>query len=189
MTAPGRGGPPMAEVHARPRRLTRVCWGVAVLVLVLFGVVAWALGTTGGSATEVTFRLGDQLAMFGLGVLVAGAVLLFTRARVDADAGGVRVRNVLGDKLLPWGVVRGVRLDDGAPWAVLDLHDDETVQLLAVQANDGDLAIDAVIGLRTLLRASVQRPPSPEPRPAQPGPPPSPPQPGDESSPPAPSAG
>lgn len=142
------------EVHARPHRLTRVCWVVAALVLVLFGVVAYALGTTGGSATDVTFRLGDQLAMFGLGVLVAGVVLLFTRARVDADAQGVRVRNVLGDKQLPWGVVRGVRLDEGAPWAVLDLQDDETVQLLAIQSSDGDRAVEAVVALRALLRAS-----------------------------------
>lgn len=142
------------EVHARPHRLSRVCWVVAALVLVLFGVVAYALGTTGGSATDVTFRLGDQLAMFGLGVLVAGVVLLFTRARVDADAQGVRVRNVLGDKQLPWGVVRGVRLDEGAPWAVLDLQDDETVQLLAIQSSDGDRAVEAVVALRALLRAS-----------------------------------
>lgn len=151
----GPGATP-APVHARPRRLTQVCWAVAVLVLVLFALVAYALGTTGGGPTDVTFRLGDQLAMFGVGVLVAGAVLLFTRARVDADLDGVRVRNLAGDKDLPWAVVRGVRLDDGAPWAVLDLHDDETVQLLAVQANDGDRAIEAVLGLRALLRASTR---------------------------------
>ncbi len=163
----GTGPGASHEVHARPRRLTQVCWAVALLVLALFGVVAWALGRAGdGSATSVTFRLPDQLSMFGLGVLLAAAVLAFTRARVDADAAGVRVRNVLGDKTLPWGVVAGVRLDEGAPWAVLDLQDDDTVQLLAVQANDGDRAVDAVVGLRALLAAS-RRPGPAEPAPPQ----------------------
>ena len=50
--------------------------------------------------------------------------------------------------------MRSVRLDDGAPWASLELQDDETVQLLAVQSNDGDRAVEAVLALRALLRAS-----------------------------------
>ena len=33
-----------APVVARPRRLTRVCWLVAALVVVVFGVLAVALG-------------------------------------------------------------------------------------------------------------------------------------------------
>jgi hypothetical protein len=64
--------------------------------------------------------------------------LLFTRARVEGRADGVHVRNPFGTKDVPWQVVREVRLDEGSPWAVLELHDDETVQMLAVQANDGD---------------------------------------------------
>ena len=140
------------QVVIRPRRLTRVCWAVAVLTLVGFAGVALALGT--GTDGEAAFRLADQIAMFGLGVLVALGVLAFTRARVVADAREIRVRNVLGDKVLPWQVVQSVRLDDGSPWASLELHDDETVALLAVQANDGEQAVQAVLELRRLLAAS-----------------------------------
>ena len=136
-------------VVARPRRLTRVCWGVAVFVVAVFAVLAVALGR--GPEGDAQFQLIDQIAFFLLGVLIAGTVLLFTRARVEADREGVRVRNPLSTKHVPWQVVRSVRLDDGAPWAVLDLQDDETVQLLGVQANDGDRAIDAVLALRALL--------------------------------------
>jgi len=143
---------PAAPVIVRPRRLTRVCWGVAALVVLLFGVIARALG--GGPAGDAQFRLADQLAFFVLGLLIAGAVLLFTRARVEGDAAGVVVRNPLTTKRVPWQVVRAVRLDDGAPWAVLDLHDDETVQLIAVQSNDGERAVEDVLQLRRLLRAS-----------------------------------
>lgn len=140
------------QVVVRPRRLTRVCWGVAVLTLVGFAGVAVALGT--GTDGEAAFRLSDQIAMFGLGVLIALGVLAFTRARVVADVREIRIRNVLGDKVLPWQVVQAVRLDDGSPWASLELHDDETVALLAVQANDGEQAVQAVLELRRLLAAS-----------------------------------
>ena len=145
-------GPAPARVVARPRRLTRVCWGVAALVVVVSAVLAVALGR--GPAGDAQFRLPDQIAFFCLGLLVAGAALMFTRARVEATVEGIRVRNPFSSKDVPWQVVRSVRLDEGAPWAVLELHDDETVQLLAVQANDGDRAVDTVLALRRLLAAS-----------------------------------
>ena len=140
------------RVVVRPRRLARVCWALAAFVLVAFAGVAVALGRT--PPGDLTFRLPDQIAMFGIGVLVAIGLLGFTRARVEADLHGVRVRTVLSEKVLPWQVVRGVRLDAGSPWASLELQDDETVALFAVQANDGDSAVQAVLDLRALLRAS-----------------------------------
>lgn len=145
MTAP-------VPVVSRPVRLTRVCWGVAALVLVAFTVLAVALGR--GEPGAAQFRLGDQIAMVLLGAIIAGAVLTLTRARVVADHVGVRVRNVAGERMLPWQVIRAVRLDDGAPWASLDLQDDDTVALLGIQTNDGERAVDAVLALRALLRAS-----------------------------------
>ena len=143
-------------VASRPVRLTRVCWGVAALVMVVFVAVAIGLGsaTTGDAA----FRLGDQIAMVVLGGLIATAVLGFTRPRVHADLDGVRIRNVLGEKLVPWQVIRAVRMDDGAPWASLDLHDDDTLALFAIQSNDGERAVQAVLGMRDLLAASRQGP-------------------------------
>ncbi len=145
------------SVLARPRRLTRVCWAVAVLVVLVFAAIAVALGRA--PAGDAQFQLADQIAFFLLGVLIAGSALLFTRSRVEGTPEGVRVRNPLSTKDVPWQVVRAVRLDEGAPWAVLELHDDETVQLLAVQAHDGDRAVDAVLGLRALLTASRRTPP------------------------------
>ena len=64
------------------------------------------------------------------------------------------MRNGFGETFLPWAVVVGVHLPDGAPWAQLELQDDETVGLLAVQANDGERAVDAVLGLRRALQAA-----------------------------------
>ena len=145
-----------APLVVRPRRLAQVCRGTAAVLLSVFVVVAVGLGR--GAEGQV-FGLADQLAMVGLGLLLAAAVLTLTRARVVADATGVRVRNVLGERALPWQVVREVRLDDGRSWASLELQDDDTVALLAVQSADGEQAVRAVLALRELLRASRQPPP------------------------------
>jgi hypothetical protein len=135
-----------------PRRLTRVCRAAAGLVVVVFGALAVLLPR--GPADDQKFGVADQIAFFGIGLLLAAAVLAFTRARVRADERGVWVRNVLGDRFFPWGLVVAVDLRAGAPWAQLELHDDETVALLALQANDGDPTVDAVLALRKLLQTA-----------------------------------
>ncbi|MCW2725444.1 MAG: hypothetical protein JWN35_2365 [Frankiales bacterium] len=141
-----------APYVVRPRRLLVVCRVVAVVVVVVFGILAILLPR--GSAGGQVFGPPDQIAFFGIGVLIAWAVWQFTRVRVEADVSGLRIRNYVGEKQIPWQVVAGVRLDDASPWASLDLQDDDTVALLAVQANDGPHAVDAVVELRRLLAAS-----------------------------------
>ena len=137
----------------RPRKLLWVCRAAAVGLVAVFGAVALLIPTRQGDS-DAAFGPGDQLAFFGIGLLLAWAVLQFTRVRVEADDTGIRIRGYVGEKALPWQVVAGVRLDDGAPWATLDLHDDDTVALLAVQANDGAHAVESVLALRRLLAAS-----------------------------------
>src|SRR6266542_801471 len=123
-----------------------------VAVQAVFALVATGLRGPTGEGRGV-FQAGDQIAMVGLGVLGALAILLFTRPRVEADSRGIRVRNVSGSYDLPWGVVRAVRFNRGAPWATLDLEDDDVVAVMAVQAADKEYAVEAVRGLRTLLAA------------------------------------
>lgn len=139
----------MGEVmRARPQRLRVVCWVSAAAIVAFFAAVATALrGDTEGGGT---FTVGDQLAMVGLGVLLAGGVLALTRPRVEADEHGLRIRNVVGGYELPWDVVRAVRFDDHSPWASLELLDDDTVAVMAVQANDKAYAVEAVRALRRL---------------------------------------
>jgi Bacterial PH domain len=135
-------------VRARPVRLRRVAVGIAVVVVVLFVVVAVLLGHT--SSEGVIFGPGDQVAMVLLGVLVAAGVLLLARPTVVADLDGVRVQNIFSTKDVPWEVVRAVSFPDGSPWAVLDLADDDQISVLAVQASDGPRAVAAVRALREL---------------------------------------
>jgi hypothetical protein len=138
----------------RPHRLTRICWASALLVVAVFALVGWGLTRSEGDAG---FGTADAVAMTGLGVVLGAAALSFTRARVVAGADGVRVRNVLGETGVPWQVVRSVRFDPGASWASLELQDDDTIPLLAVQANDGRRAVEAVEALRALHARSLGR--------------------------------
>ncbi|GAB3958945.1 hypothetical protein GCM10027614_77480 [Micromonospora vulcania] len=74
---------------------------------------------------------------------------------MEADARGVRVRNIIGSYDLPWEVVRGIRFDRGAPWASLELYDDDLLPLVALQAADKELAVDGVRALRRLHQAHL----------------------------------
>jgi hypothetical protein len=100
------------------------------------------------------FQGGDQAAMVILGLLGAAAILLFTRPRVVADARHLEVRNVIGSHDVPWGVVRRIVFEKGSPWVSLELEDDDTLAVMAVQAADKEHAVAAVRALRTLLAAS-----------------------------------
>jgi len=135
--------------------------GIAALgIVVVFTVLSFGLkGSTGDGYGQ--FQTGDQAAMIGLGVLAALGVLVFTRPRVRADAAGIRIRNVIGGYDLPWAVVRAVRFDRHSPWASLDLHDDETVPVHALQATDKEYAVGGVRALRALHAAAVGTPTAP----------------------------
>ncbi|HEY0360095.1 MAG TPA: hypothetical protein VGD11_16050, partial [Mycobacteriales bacterium] len=85
-----------AVVRARPRRARVACVVAAAAVVVVFAVVATGLrGPMGGDAPGV-FTVGDQVAMIVLGVLMAMGILALARPRVEADARGIRIRNVVG---------------------------------------------------------------------------------------------
>ena len=135
-------------VSAVPRRLRLLCAVAAAVVVGVMVVVALLLPSTPN--TVVTYRFADQIAMVGLGLLLGAGVLLLGRSRVDADAEGIRVRNVVGRHALPWSAVRAVRFDRGSAWASLLLANDDELSLLAIQAGDKLHAVRAVEGLRAL---------------------------------------
>lgn len=139
----------------RPRRLLLSCRLAAALLLGVFGVIALVLPQ--GEAGGAPIGPADQIAFFCIGGLMALAVLQLTRVKVTADIDGIVIKGYASEKALPWGVVAAVRMDEGSPWASLDLQDDDTVALLAVQANDKAHAVDAVLELRRLLAASRRR--------------------------------
>jgi hypothetical protein len=143
----------MPVVKAKPIKGTWVAWVLAVLVVAVFSAVATTLRGTTESGKSV-FQAGDQWAMIILGLLGAAGILMFTRPRVSADENGVRIRNLMGWYELPWSVVHSVQFNRGAPWASLELRDDDLIPLMAIQRTDKQYAVTAVRGLRALLAAA-----------------------------------
>jgi len=139
----------VTELVLRPHRLRRVAVVCAVLIVAVFSTVAVLLR---GDRTGVYFRLSDQVAMVIFGLLLAGAVLLLARPRLRAGAQGIGVRNVLGERMFPWPLVREVSFPDGASFARVELPDDEYVTVMAIQASDGARAVEAIRALRELQR-------------------------------------
>lgn len=133
--------------EARPRKVRLVAVTAAVLLVAVFTVVAVLLRQT---PTGVYFNFSDQVAMVLVGLLLAGAALVLTRPRVRAGADGVEVRNLLGTRAVPWGLVLRVSFPDGAPWARLELPDDEYIAVMAIQSVDGRYAVRAIQALRTV---------------------------------------
>lgn len=144
-------------VDARPRKVRVVAWIAAAAILAVFAAIATALTGSTGEGPAV-FRTGDQAAMIGLGVFGALGALAFARPRVRADRSGIWVRNVFGSYELPWSAVRAVRFEAGHPWVQLELVDDDTLSVLAIQATDKEYALAAVRGLRALHAAYVTDP-------------------------------
>lgn len=133
--------------EARPRKARRVAVAAAVLLVAVFAVVGALLRRT---STGVYFRLSDQVAMVVLGLFLAGAALLFARPRVRAGADGVEVRNLIATRTVPWELVLRVSFPDGAPWARIELPDDEYIAVMAIQSADGRRAVQAMRGLRAV---------------------------------------
>ncbi|WP_253885280.1 PH domain-containing protein [Actinokineospora diospyrosa] len=125
---------------------------IAVVFIGVFVVVAVLLR---GSGTGVYFQVSDQVAMVGIGVLLAAGVLWLTWPKVTADEAGITVRNLLGRTNYPWTAVVAISFPDGAAWARLELPDDEYVPVMAVQSIDGARAVEAIRELRRLHRVAT----------------------------------
>ncbi|GAA3356744.1 hypothetical protein GCM10020366_21990 [Saccharopolyspora gregorii] len=136
-------------VVVRPIKIRRVVIPVAVVLVVVFAVVAVLLRNT---PTGVYFRVSDQIAMAGLGVLLACGALLLARPRLRADLSGLEVRNVIGTQRYSWDEVQAVSFPDGAAWARLELPQDEYASVMAIQSTDGAHAVQAMRDLRELRR-------------------------------------
>jgi hypothetical protein len=138
-----------------------ICAVVAAVVVAAMAFVALSLQSS--STGVVAFGPVDQVAIAGLGLVLGAGILFLGRSRVDADATGIRWRNVVLQHELPWSAVRAVAFDRKSAWASLVLRNDDEVALFAVQAVDRERAVQAVEGLRALLAAARAQEPTPPP--------------------------
>jgi hypothetical protein len=139
---------PTWDLEVKPHLTPYFAYGAAFLIATAH-IVVGALLKVG--STGVIFQTADQVAMGLLGVIIACLVLLFARPRLRVGKAGVAVRNLLGDRLIPWSEVVDVSFPNGARWARVDLPDDEYVPLMAIQSVDKERAVDAMDQVRALL--------------------------------------
>jgi hypothetical protein len=131
----------------RPRLIARYAYGIAAVIATV-GIVAGIF--LKAKSTGAYFRTADQVAVASIGLLIAGAVLLLVRPRLRIGPAGLAVRNLLGDRLIPWEDVVEVWFPPGARWARVELPDYEYVAVLAIQSFDGERAVDAMDTVREL---------------------------------------
>jgi hypothetical protein len=140
--------PEVWDVELRPRLTPLFAYGAAFLIAAVHIVAGLLLKK---QTNGVIFQTADQVALALLGLVIAGAVLLLTRSRLRVGPQGLSVRNVLGDRLIPWSETVGVSFPVGARWARVDLFDDEYVPVMAIQAVDKNRAVDAMDTVRELV--------------------------------------
>ncbi len=136
------------DTELRPHWTPLFAYGAAFLIAVAHIAVGLLLKM---SSSGVIFQTADQVAMAALGLVIAGVVLLFARPRLRVGASGLSVRNLLGERLVPWPQLVGVSFPAGSRWAHIDLPDDEYIPVMAIQAVDKDRAVDAMDTVRSLL--------------------------------------
>ena len=136
-------------VTSRPVKTARAAIITAGVVVVVFVVVAIVMPHANAGAH---FSWKDQVSTAVIGAVLAGLILVFTRPRLRADAGGVHIRNHWGPyKTIPWDVIVGVEFPRKRRFARLVLPADETIALYAVQRADGERSVVVMRDLRELL--------------------------------------
>ncbi|CAN5448826.1 PH domain-containing protein [soil metagenome] len=136
------------DATMRPRLTPYFAYVAAFVILVAHIAIGFLLKI---KSTGVVFQTADQVAFGVLGVILAGLILLLARPRLRIGPDGLSVRNMLGDKLIPWTDVVDVSFPIGARWARVDLPDDEYVPVMAIQSVDKERAVDAMDTVRALV--------------------------------------
>jgi Bacterial PH domain len=135
-------------LQVRPHMTSYFAYAAAVIVAAGLIAVGFLLKIR---STGVFFHTSDQVAMAGLGIVIAAVILLFTRPRLRVGRSGVSVRNLFGDRLIAWSDVVDVSFPRGARWARVDLPDDEYIPVMAIQAVDRQRAVQAMDAVRALM--------------------------------------
>jgi hypothetical protein len=136
---------PALPVTFRPTRTRAVLLTVGVALLVVLVAVALLLET---------LTPGERASFVITGLLFFGVLMLLSRPKVVADAGGVTVVNLTTTRRLEWAEVVRVNLRPGDPWVHLDLADGTSLPAMGIQPG---IAKTRAIGDARILRALAER--------------------------------
>lgn len=128
----------------RPRTVRMVAYGLGLLIVVTFAVMAVIL--------PMDWRAFDRVMLVGFGILVAGGLHLLARPRLTAEENRVLVVNGIRTHVLSWQEILDIQMPEGEPWACVDLSDGTSLPVMGVQSTDGESARQAVADFRVMLR-------------------------------------
>ncbi|MDH6142721.1 MULTISPECIES: PH domain-containing protein [Kitasatospora] len=129
-----------------PRRTRAVLLTASGLLATVFVVMALIL--------PPSWQLNDRVMLVFLGLVFSGVGLMLARPRVDADADGVLVVNLVRSRRLHWAEILRVNLKQGDPWVTLDLADGTSLAAMGIQPSGGrDQAVRAALQLRDLVES------------------------------------
>ena len=117
---------------------------MASVAVVVCTVVAIGMGAGG-------WRVGDQLALVGLGLGLAAFLGRYASIKAVPDDAGIRVRNLLLTRTVGWDEILEVRFPEGAPWVTLELDDSDELAVMAIQRADGQLGRDEALRLARIV--------------------------------------
>lgn len=126
----------------RPGGARIVAYAVAVIMLVLTAVIAFAL------PDEIYFTTAETITLWIIILAVLTLLHGIGRSFVRATDAGVEVLNGYRRHTVAWSDIEGFAMNTGAPWPTLVTTDDERVMLFAIQGSDGRYAREAVDYLR-----------------------------------------
>jgi membrane protein implicated in regulation of membrane protease activity len=143
----------------RPRRGRAVSAACAVLSVVVFGLIAVLLPSTGGG---IHWGFGDRLFFAGVGVAVAWLLWRYASIRATPTREGLTVRNLITTRTVVWRSVVDLRFAGGDPWPTLELEDTDTLAVMAIQKADGAYGRAEASRLAALVQALGPSAPSPD---------------------------
>ncbi|MGI9124311.1 MAG: PH domain-containing protein [Mycobacterium sp.] len=127
--------------------MSLIACGVAGLIAVAGIIVAIFNNRSSGAV----LRPADQIAMAGLALVLAGAILVLTRPRLKAGPNGLAVRNLLDYRVVPWSDVVDFSFPPGKRWARVELQANEYIPVVAVQSIDRERAVVAMDTVREMM--------------------------------------
>ncbi|MEO7070239.1 MAG: PH domain-containing protein [Nostocoides sp.] len=127
----GSGG---AFAPFRPRRGRAVATTAAVIVVLVFAVVAFFLPGPHDAGNWTPF---DRVMLIGLALAIAWFLLRYASIKALPTRETLTVRNLLSTRSVEWSQIVAVQFAGADPWVTLDLADTDSLAVMAIQKADG----------------------------------------------------
>ncbi|HEX6937462.1 MAG TPA: PH domain-containing protein [Actinomycetes bacterium] len=124
------------RVVLRPRRARMVVYPCAAALFVVLVGIAILLPSGGTNP----WGPGSRIAVVVFAVICVWFLHRLASVRVETDAAGATVVNVLTRRRLEWAEVVGVRLSRDDAWMMLDVSDGSSLAAMGVMRSEGALA-------------------------------------------------